>query len=400
MKKLFPFLISFLLIALPGVAFAVEESCSEDTVCECTDAEGTAISIPDDSISDGAACSDECAGRDSVSYALKCGDDATPIDSGDVPSGDAEATTEEAETPSIPALNVPIPGLDLSGSVQVDESGNIETNMIGLYVNAVFSYGITLAAIFGVLMFTIAGFQYMTAGGDKGAVSKAKARMTNTLFGIVILMATYSIAFLIDPRTTYFNSLTIETIDRIAYVNQSGLAEGSLIFDPPGDILCSPDYSISEIVHSMENKVTYRLGGVGQAPPYALESETYVNSCPEGQICLDCAGFVDYVLSCAELETSRLAIRAAFSPSEPITSCTSTKVNGKNLVPGDILSITANNGVTQWPHVWIYIDNGQTAESWGLGREGNALHIDGVKSVCDFWMKRSVQMYVLRITET
>lgn len=137
-KRIFSIIASILLLASPGVVFAADESCSEDTVCECTDADGTAISIPDDSISDGDACSDECAGRDSVSFALYCGDEETPLDSGDVPSGDAEATTEEAETPSIPALNVPIPGLDLSGSVQVDDQGNIETNMIGLYVNAVF----------------------------------------------------------------------------------------------------------------------------------------------------------------------------------------------------------------------------------------------------------------------
>jgi len=225
-KKLLPLVVTALLLVFPGAVFAADESCSEDTVCECTDSDGTTISLPDDSIFDGNACSEKCAEMSSASYALYCGDEATPMESEDVPSGEAKATTKEAEMPSVPALNVPIPGLDLSGSVQVDDQGNIKTNMIGLYVNAVFSYGITLASIFGVLMFTIAGFQYMTAGGDKGAVSKAKARMTNTIFGIVILMATYCIAFLIDPRTTYFNSLTLKNVAEITLDEDTSGSEG------------------------------------------------------------------------------------------------------------------------------------------------------------------------------
>ncbi len=221
-KKLFPLFASLLLLTLPGVLFAADEPCSESTAsCRCTNADGvqttTTTTATDSLTEDAIACHNSCYDRGAVSYESFCGTSIIPTDSGKVSSLLTEVLSLDIdkEDPAIPALNVPIPGLDLSGSVQVDDQGNIETNMIGLYVNAVFSYGIILASIFGVLMFTIAGFQYMTAGGDKGAVSKAKARMTNTIFGIVILMATYSIAFLIDPRTTRFNSLDFENISTI-----------------------------------------------------------------------------------------------------------------------------------------------------------------------------------------
>jgi hypothetical protein len=226
LKKLFPLFISFLLLVFPGILFAAEAECTESSVsCRCTNSEGKQITTKSPSAGGDMLCHNYCYDTKATSYEFFCGTSSTPTTSGEVSSLLTEILsldTKKEENPTVPALNVPIPGLDLSNSIQVDSKGNIETNMIGLYVNAVFSYGITLAAIFGVLMFTIAGFQYMTAGGDKGAVSKAKARMTNTVFGIVILMATYSIAFMIDPRTTRFNSLSIKTIAELEYFPPDG----------------------------------------------------------------------------------------------------------------------------------------------------------------------------------
>lgn len=109
--------------------------------------------------------------------------------------------------PLIPVvLNVPILGVTSVGS-------------IGDYVNLVYKYAIPAAALFAVLMFTIAGFQYMTAAGDKGAVSKAKDRMVNTVVGIVLLMSVYTIAYLIDPRLTRFNELRPPLVKKAVMVN-------------------------------------------------------------------------------------------------------------------------------------------------------------------------------------
>jgi hypothetical protein len=46
--------------------------------------------------------------------------------------------------------------------------------------------------------------------------------MQNTIFGLILLMATYSIAFLIDPRTTRFNSLVIKNIAAVEYFPPDG----------------------------------------------------------------------------------------------------------------------------------------------------------------------------------
>lgn len=223
MYKLFFSALLLIFTAFPVGAFGAETSCPPESTrsCLCTRSDGNQYTSNASSITSGDLCAVYCDSLGSVSYAFTCGEENTPDSAGnisdylDAMAASAEVPTITKENAAIPALSVPIPGLDLTGSVQTDSNGYIYTNMIGLYVDAVFSYALVLAAIFGVLMFTIAGFQYMTAGGDKGAVSKAKARMTNTIFGIIILMATYSIAFMIDPRTTRFNSLTLNNITAI-----------------------------------------------------------------------------------------------------------------------------------------------------------------------------------------
>jgi Type IV secretion system pilin len=118
--------------------------------------------------------------------------------------------------PLIPVvLNVPI--------LETTEVGSI-----GDYVNLVYTYAIPIAAIFGVLMFTFAGFQYMTAGGDKGAVTKAKGRLTNTVVGIVLLMSIYTIAYLIDPRLTWFNELRPPLVKEAVLVDDTTTCEALL----------------------------------------------------------------------------------------------------------------------------------------------------------------------------
>lgn len=395
----FLFLCALFLTSVPAITLATDESCGESEMsCECTDSDGTAVSLNDDSITDGDLCAEACTGK--ASYAFYCGTSETPLDSGMISSSSGSSPADsEAEDPTIPALNVPIPGLDLAGSVEVDAAGNIKTNMIGLYVNAIFSYGITLAALFGVLMLMIAGFQYMTAGGDKSAVAKAKGRMQNTVFGLILLMATYTIAFLIDPRTTYFNSLTLEYIDPVKYIEESGDVGGGAIgsIDDatlPEGIDCSGSgaTALSGIAYASKGKVNYRMGGkIGISPPYQYESkidssgQPYSEYCPEGSLCLDCSGYADFLAQCAGLSSLGGSTSEIFSSNaEAVTSCTDTSINGVTMQPGDVVGWKKGDGGQSYGHVFTYIGGGKIADSHGSGRSnGNAVGIYNLSWACD-----------------
>lgn len=398
-----------LLLSLFGLAFLFPQgvfaaACTESFVdCECVEEDGTGYSVTSDEDT-GDSCATACSNAGAESYKFFCGDERTPTEANDLADWlDAAAASVGIQTitekePAIPALNVPIPGLDLEGSVYVDENGYIHTNMIGLYVNAIFSYGITLVSIFAVLMFTLAGFQYMTAGGDKGAVSKAKARMTNTLFGIAILMATYSIAFLIDPRTTRFNSLHLEYIDPIAYIDESGegssssvgsLADATL----PDGITCSGGGAdaLYSIALAAKGKVNYRMGGkIGLSPPYIYEEKKdgsgrpYSEYCPEGTLCLDCSGYSDFLAQCAGFSSLGGSTSQIFSSNtEMVTSCTENSINGTLLKPGDVIGWRPGDGDMEYGHIFTYIGNGKISDASGSGRSNaTAVNIYSLTWAC------------------
>lgn len=59
--------------------------------------------------------------------------------------------------------------------------------------NNVVNWLITFLSIVAVIGFVISGFQLVTSGGDTGALSAAKARFTNVVIGIVLVLASWLI---------------------------------------------------------------------------------------------------------------------------------------------------------------------------------------------------------------
>jgi hypothetical protein len=60
-----------------------------------------------------------------------------------------------------------------------------------------------VAGIIFLFMFFIAGFTWLTAGGDKEKVGAAQKRMTNAVIGIVILAVAFLIARVIGQITGF-----------------------------------------------------------------------------------------------------------------------------------------------------------------------------------------------------
>ncbi len=72
---------------------------------------------------------------------------------------------------------------------------------------------ITLILIVGSIIFLfmllIGGVQWISSGGDKGALEAAKGRITNALLGIVVLFAAFAIIKFIE----YFFNVSILTLN-------------------------------------------------------------------------------------------------------------------------------------------------------------------------------------------
>jgi hypothetical protein len=62
-----------------------------------------------------------------------------------------------------------------------------------LFISNIIGFITAIGGVFFVLYFVIGAFEWISSGGDKGKVEKARNRMINGAIGLVILVASYAI---------------------------------------------------------------------------------------------------------------------------------------------------------------------------------------------------------------
>ncbi|MFZ2681551.1 MAG: 3D domain-containing protein [Patescibacteria group bacterium] len=142
-----------------------------------------------------------------------------------------------------PSLNVVIPGIGYTilndGKIQwtkasIEGDGNkVTSNILGVYIKAWYLFLLGAATLVAVTMMMIGGLQYATARGDSNQVSAAKQRISNAVVGVILLLLAFNIAFIVNPATTTFDSLSVDYLppaadsNRVAF-NASTADQGAL----------------------------------------------------------------------------------------------------------------------------------------------------------------------------
>lgn len=85
------------------------------------------------------------------------------------------------------------PTLGGGTSPDVNQGGTALGKLIGNLLGALFIAGFLLT----FMMLVMGGIQWITAGGDKQALEKARTGITNAIMGLVIVAATYALMTLI-----------------------------------------------------------------------------------------------------------------------------------------------------------------------------------------------------------
>ena len=67
------------------------------------------------------------------------------------------------------------------------------------YIKTLYFFGIGLSGIIAMILIVIAGFQWVTAAGKMSTITQAKSRISNAIFGLFILLASYLILNTINP---------------------------------------------------------------------------------------------------------------------------------------------------------------------------------------------------------
>jgi len=210
--------------------YTVPNTCTQDS-CNCTYENRAITRTSSDNPTSQAACTAACTDTVVATYATY---DPALITAtyADCP-GVVDAPAVPVKDPLLPELNVKIPGLcDDGGICWKGATHNIQgsyykSNLLGLYIEAVYTYLLIAAAIIAVTMIMIGGLQYATARGDSKQVEHAKKRISNAVVGVILLLLAFNIAFILNPSTTTFRSLSIETVENIAMDKELAGPEGS-----------------------------------------------------------------------------------------------------------------------------------------------------------------------------
>jgi len=87
-------------------------------------------------------------------------------------------------------LMVPLP--TASGTVT-------EVEGITDYIKTIYLFAMGIAGVLAMALIVVGGFQWLTATGNTGTISQAKARINNALLGLVVLLSAYLLLNTINP---------------------------------------------------------------------------------------------------------------------------------------------------------------------------------------------------------
>jgi len=102
----------------------------------------------------------------------------------------------------------PFPGLEF-----LDTYGIGYNSKIGTTLSALYNFGIAIAGISALIMFTYGGIRYIASAGNSSATSDAKKRMSSALFGLALIAGSYLILYTINHDFTL--TLSDKTIPSI-----------------------------------------------------------------------------------------------------------------------------------------------------------------------------------------
>ncbi len=157
------------------------------------------------------------------------------------------------------------------------EEGGIKN--LGQYINLIYKLVVGLAIFFAIIMTTVAGFKWLTSGGNSGKIGEAKKMIVNAIIGLIIAAGAYTILQTINPRLLELHLPLIPKIKTINYVgvrgcegyrtqgdcekNPVGFNSGIAVFAPAGysGVGCAWDAASNSCVQK-EFKGSGYLGGL------------------------------------------------------------------------------------------------------------------------------------------
>jgi|GEM_PF-6934154 len=135
----------------------------------------------------------------------------------------------------LPTLGIKIPGLIFSSNIEtcvcsdatktLADCPKLQTNCtlsipwLGQYINAFYLWSLRAIAVLAIFMLVLSGLQWITAAGNPTTVSAAKSRMGAAIIGLVLILSTNLILYLINPQLTILKPIQIGAIKQLSFKN-------------------------------------------------------------------------------------------------------------------------------------------------------------------------------------
>lgn len=108
---------------------------------------------------------------------------------------------------------IPIPGLSTQGGISTDPvSGNLTSDLLGRYIQAIYTYGLSIAGILAAIVMMAGGLLWLTSGGSENKISRAKTMIVSSLIGLLLLFSAWMILNTINPALLKMNTISLTMI--------------------------------------------------------------------------------------------------------------------------------------------------------------------------------------------
>ncbi|OGL85647.1 hypothetical protein A3I40_00045 [Candidatus Uhrbacteria bacterium RIFCSPLOWO2_02_FULL_48_12] len=103
----------------------------------------------------------------------------------------------------IPGFNVPAEGIDITPTT------------VGEYIKAIYTFSVYAGSILAVVVLMIGGFMWLTSGGNVSQVGQARTYIGGAIAGFVLLLLSWTLLQMVNPRLVEFRSLVINSVENI-----------------------------------------------------------------------------------------------------------------------------------------------------------------------------------------
>ncbi len=125
----------------------------------------------------------------------------------------AECTPTFEEPICPPKLEVKVPFLKEFEQIDCSEGQACEVPWFAQYIAGVYKFSYTVAGILALVMILIGGMMWAGSAGNQNVIAKAKELITGAIAGLIIVLCTYMILYMINPELTAPKAISIEVLD-------------------------------------------------------------------------------------------------------------------------------------------------------------------------------------------